>query len=90
MLSHHDRDALEQIAQQLEASDPALAETLRAGKMPGRPRTATVLLVILGVAGSFVLILGLAAASPGIALSGVVALISAAFACAVVKLGNDG
>ena len=90
MFSHHDRDALEQIAQQLKASDPALAEMLCASKTPGRGRVARVLFVVLSVTGSFLLIIGLAAASPGTAVSGVVALIGAVFFCAVRNLGKHG
>lgn len=90
MLNHHDRDALEQIARQLEATDPALAKLLCAGKMPGRPRVARLLLVMLGVTGWLLLIIGLAAASPGIAVSGVVALIGAVFLFAVRYLGKHG
>jgi hypothetical protein len=90
MLNHHDRDALEQIARQLEASDPALAKLLSGSKMPGRPRVARLLLVMLGVTGWLLLIIGLATASPGIAVSGVVALIGAVFLFTVRYLGKHG
>jgi hypothetical protein len=78
MLSHHEQTTLQNIAQQLEASDPALAEALRAGKVSGRPNMTTVWLVVLGVSGTLFLILGIIAASPSVGLCGVAALVAMA------------
>jgi len=76
MLSHHEQTTLQNIAQQLEASDPALAEALRAGKVSGWPSMSTVWLAVLGVSGTLFLILGIVAASPSVGLCGVVALVA--------------
>jgi hypothetical protein len=89
MLSHHEQSALDHIAQQLEASDPALAEALRAGKISGRPSMTAVWLAVLGLAGALLLILGIAAASPAVALSGVAALAGMAFVGLWRKFGKD-
>jgi hypothetical protein len=90
MLSHHDRDALDRIAQQLEESDPALAAALREGKVSGLPGIKTFLLIVLALFGAFLLILGIVAASTALVVSGLVALSVAAVVQGVRHRDKDG
>jgi hypothetical protein len=78
MLSHHERNALDRIARQLEESDPVLAAALREGKVSGLPGMKTFLLTVLALFGALLLILGIVAASTALVLSGLLALSSAA------------
>jgi uncharacterized membrane-anchored protein len=90
MLSHHDRDALDRIARQLEASDPSLAAALRDGKVSGLPGMKTFLLVVLGLLGALLVVLGIAAASTAVLLSGLVTLACAAVIYGVRRMGKGG
>jgi hypothetical protein len=90
MLSHHEQSALQNIAQQLEASDPALAEALRAGKVSGMPDMTTIWLIVLGVTGTLFLILGIVAASPTVGLCGVVTLFVLISVCVWRRSGKGG
>jgi uncharacterized membrane protein len=90
MLSHHDRDALGRIAQQLEESDPALAAALREGKVSGRPGMKTFLLIVLAMSGALLLVLGIVAASMAVVVSGLVALAAAAVIHGVRHMAKDG
>ncbi|MDT7724500.1 MAG: hypothetical protein QOI21_1076 [Actinomycetota bacterium] len=90
MLSHHDRDALDRIAQQLEESDPALAAALRNGKVSGLPGMKTFLLAVLALLGALLGVLGIAAASMSVLMLGLVTLSAAATIYGVRRMGNGG
>jgi hypothetical protein len=90
MLSHHDRDALDRIAQQLEESDPALAAALRNGKVSALPGMKMFLLTVLGLVGALLVVLGIAAASTPVLMLGLVTLSAAAVVYGVLRMGKDG
>jgi len=90
MLSHHDRDALDRIAQQLEESDPALAAALREGKVSVLPGMKTFLLIVLGLFGALLLVLGIVAASMAVVVSGLVTLSAAAVIHGIRQMAKDG
>jgi uncharacterized membrane protein len=90
MLSHHDRDALDRIAQQLQQSDPALAAALREGKVSGMPGMKTFLLIVLALFGALMLVLGIVVASMAVVVAGLVALSAAAVIHGIRHMAKDG